>query len=81
MWQGNDGMPDDQTLMDKLLDRVDTMRMFFRLFLCLYITASLPLRAAFYPDWYVSADYLEYAVLDALSTVFFFCEIAGTYRR
>ncbi|GMH89258.1 hypothetical protein TrVE_jg3161 [Triparma verrucosa] len=79
MWEGG-GMVDEQTFMDKVLDRVDTTRMFLRLFLCLYITASLPLRAAFFPDWYVNLDYVEYAILDAVSTVFFFMEIAGTYR-
>ena len=69
-----------QSWQDRLLDRLDTVRMWLRAGLCFYLTLSLPLRAAFYPDFTLSFKYAEYAGLDALATLFFGAEMFAMYR-
>ena len=59
-----------------------SIRMFTRLFCCLYITISLPLRAAFFEDFdFTKAEYLRFAVLDNFCTLFFVAEIIGSYKK
>jgi hypothetical protein len=55
--------------------------MFLRLFSCLYITYSLPLRFAFYENFELSEKYKYFAALDALATLFFIIEMFATFRK
>jgi len=44
------------------------------------MTVTLPLRVAFYENFDVSSDYIEFAACDAFITLVFLGEVAATYR-
>mmetsp|Transcript_6892 Transcript_6892/g.13730 ORF Transcript_6892/g.13730 Transcript_6892/m.13730 type:complete len:1017 (-) Transcript_6892:11-3061(-) len=69
------------TFKERMLDNLDTFRMFMRLFSCIYLTITLPLRVAFYENFDITEKFKYFVGLDAVVTVIFIVEMISSYRK